>query len=220
MACKSVLKMSLDHSKIKAETSIRRNTLFPVFLKPEHLHTLIIGGGNVGLEKLTALLSNAPKAQVTLVSKKIKPEIRKLAAEAPNVRMMEKSFSTCDLYGMDLAIAATGHAEQNLQIYHAAKAMRVLINVADTPDLCDFYLGSIVQKGSLKIAISTNGTSPTMAKRLRETLSDTLPAQMEEVLQNLHRIRKQLKGDFSNKVKKLNEITAVLAVPPASKESG
>src|SRR5699024_145576 len=100
---------------------------------------------------------------------------------------------------------------ENMIIHREAKAKKVLVNVADTPDLCDFYLGSIVKKGNLKIGISTNGKSPTMAKRLREVFTEVLPDEMENVLQNLRTIRKQIKGDFSEKVRKLNEITAVLA---------
>ena len=190
--------------------SNEHNTLFPVFFKLEHLHTLIVGGGAVGLEKLSALLCNCPEAQVTLVGMHILPEITQLAQRHPSVTLQEKAFSSCDLYRKDLAIIATDDPEENLRIRQSAKAMRVLVNVADTPALCDFYLGSIVQKGSLKIAISTNGKSPTLAKRLREVLTEVLPQEMESVLNNLKAIRDSLKGDFAYKVKKLNEITDVL----------
>jgi uncharacterized membrane protein YfcA len=81
------------------------------------------------------------------------------------------------------------------------------VNVADKPDLCDFYLGSIVKKGSLKIAISTNGKSPTIAKRLRETFTEVIPDEMDLVLDNMQHIRHQLTGDFNYKVKELNKIT-------------
>jgi uncharacterized membrane protein YfcA len=82
--------------------------------------------------------------------------------------------------------------------------------VADTPDLCDFYLGSVVKKGNLKIAISTNGKSPTIAKRLKETFNEALPDELDQVLDNMQSIRKKLNGDFDYKVKKLNSITKVL----------
>ena len=83
----------------------------------------------------------------------------------------------------------------------------MLINVADTPDLCDFYLGSVVTKGHLKIGISTNGKSPTMAKRLREYFEEAIPEDTSTLLERMHQIRDRLKGDFSEKVKALNEIT-------------
>ncbi|MEJ7912256.1 MAG: TSUP family transporter, partial [Chitinophagaceae bacterium] len=102
----------------------------------------------------------------------------------------------------------------------AAKEKRLLVNVADKPDLCDFYLGSIVQKGSLKIAISTNGQSPTTAKRLKEVLQQSLPPQLDQVISNLNTIRNGLTGDFAAKVNKLNQITEVLIKEePADKES-
>lgn len=186
------------------------NKLFPVFLKIERLKTLVVGGGSVGLEKLHALLSNAPEAEITLVGKTILPEIMALAATAERLTCVEKPFTSCDLYGKDIAIIATNDTEENKRIHDIAKSMRVLVNVADTPLLCDFYLGSIVRKGNVKIAISTNGLSPTVAKRLRELLTDMLPDEMESLLANLGEIRKQLTGDFSDKVRQLNQLTSTL----------
>src|SRR5207249_8638494 len=82
--------------------------------------------------------------------------------------------------------------------------------VADTPDLCEFYLGSIVKKGSLKIAISTNGLSPTIAKRIKEVINEMIPKEMESVLQNMTTIRQRLNGTFEEKVKQLDELTKML----------
>lgn|SRR5699024_402998 len=196
-----------------------KNTLFPVFFKLERLHSLIVGGGDVGLEKLTALLSNAPEANITLVGKHISNEIKQYAKTYSGVTLQEKPFSTSDLDQIDLVIVATNSPEINHKIYSLAKEKGLLVNVADTPHICDFYLGSIVQKGNLKIAISTNGRSPTMAKRMREVLTDTLPDEMESVLQNLRSIRDSLKGDFAYKVKKLNEITSVIVAENEEKTS-
>ena len=86
----------------------------------------------------------------------------------------------------------------------------MLINVADKPALCDFYLGGIVTKGDLKIAISTNGKSPTVAKRLRQLFEAILPDTIDELLQNLQTYRQQLKGNFEEKVATLNQLTASL----------
>jgi siroheme synthase-like protein len=81
------------------------------------------------------------------------------------------------------------------------------VNAADKPDLCDFYLSSVVKKGNLKIAISTNGKSPTVAKRLKEIFNNLLPEEIDEVLNNVEAIRNSLKGDFTDKVNQLNELT-------------
>jgi uncharacterized protein len=84
------------------------------------------------------------------------------------------------------------------------------VNAADKPDQCDFYLSSVVQKGNLKIAISTNGKSPTAAKRIKEVLNAALPAELNDVINNLHVVRNRLNGNFEYKVKRLNELTKML----------
>ncbi|MBO9155048.1 bifunctional precorrin-2 dehydrogenase/sirohydrochlorin ferrochelatase [Chitinophaga sp. GCM10012297] len=189
---------------------MEQNHLFPVFFKLDQLQVLVVGGGNVGCEKVSAILQNCPAARVTVVATWFAPEMAQITEGYSNVTLVQKEFSCGDLFGKDLVIAATADKALNGCIWEKAKASRVLINVADTPSLCDFYLGSVVQKGNLKIAISTNGKSPTIAKRLREVLTDAIPEQLENVLHNLQSIRDRLKGDFADKVKKLNEITSVL----------
>lgn len=189
------------------------NQLFPVFLKLEHLHTVLVGAGNVGLEKLTALLLNCPVAAVTIIAKEVLPQVIDLAALHPNVKIIQKAFEDADLDTADIVIAATDDSELNKYIRQSAHDRKLLINVADKPELCDFYLGSIVQKGDLKLAISTNGKSPTIAKRLREVLTEALPDELDTTLQRMHEIRNNLSGDFTYKVKELNRVTALLLGP-------
>lgn len=186
------------------------NLLFPIFLKIDQLNILIVGGGNVGLEKLQGLLKNDPGARVRLIAKSIKKEIIELAAAHPSVYLEKRAFKPQDLERTELLILATELRATNAEIRGLAKEKDILTNVADTPDLCDFYLGSTVKKGDLKIGISTNGKSPTFAKRFRELLEDILPDDINDLLNNLHEVRNRLKGDFQYKVKKLNEITADL----------
>ena len=189
------------------------NHLFPVFLKLENLSLLIVGGGYVALEKLNAVLSNSPETAITLVAPQISDEIKALALSY-KIELIERPYQSTDLLHVDLVIAALNDRLVSEQVSQDAAAQGKLINVADKPDLCDFYLGSIVQKGSLKIAISTNGKSPTIAKRLKEVLGEMIPGEMEEVLQNVQIIRSDLKGDFQHKVKKLNELTKGLVENP------
>lgn len=189
------------------------NLLFPVFLKLEELNLLIVGGGNVGHEKLSAVLRNSPATPVTLVSREINHEVRELAAQHPNVQLIERPYASEDLNGRDIVIAATDDKALHERIRAEAKARKVLINVADTPALCDFYLGSVVKKGDLKIAISTNGKSPTLAKRMREFLEASLPDSTQELLDNLSSIRARIEGDFQAKLKALNEVTAGFLKP-------
>lgn len=184
------------------------NKLFPVFLKLEELDTLIVGGGNVGLEKLQALLKSSPSARITLVAASIKDEIRALAAKTRTIRLVERNFRLRDLYSKDLVVLATDDPQLHRRIKNLARKRRLLVNVADTPDLCDFYLGSVVTKGNLKIGISTNGKSPTIARRIREYLEDALPDDTDSLLKNMQMIRQRLKGDFADKVKILNDLTS------------
>lgn len=185
-----------------------RNNLFPVFLKLEVLDTLVVGGGNVGLEKLNALLKSSPRARITVVASTIKEEIKQIAANVKTIRLIERNFRLRDLHSKDLVILATDDQDLHKRIKSLARKRRLLVNVADTPDLCDFYLGSVVTKGNLKIGISTNGKSPTIARRIREYLEDALPDNTDTLLKNMELIRQRLKGDFADKVKVLNDLTS------------
>lgn len=200
----------MTHRLTNSLTESPMNTLFPIFVKAEHLHTLIVGGGYVGMEKATALLSNAPDAHVTLVAPEIRSEIVEMAAQHPKLCLIREAYHEIHLHDKDLVIVGTNDKAVNWQVQQDCKARRILVNVADTPDLCDFYLSSVVKKGDLKIAISTNGKSPTFAKRFREVLEEVLPDSLQETLDNLTAIRNQLKGDFVQKMERLNEITKVL----------
>jgi uncharacterized protein len=187
-----------------------KNNLYPVFLKLDELHTLVVGGGNVGLEKVTALLFSAPDANVTVVAPLIKDELKEAIGKYNSYKIIQREFEEGDLNRKDIVILATDNKELHAYIKKLANEKGILCNVADTPDLCDFYLGSVVKKGNLKIAISTNGKSPTIAKRLKETFNEVLPDELDEVLDNMQSIRKKLNGDFEYKVKKLNSITRIL----------
>lgn len=184
------------------------NNLFPIFLKLESLTTLIVGGGNVGLEKISNILKNSPAAKIHLVAREIHPEIKLLAEKHPTVVLEERNFKLWDLWSADLVLLATNNRQTNQHILKFAKSRGLLVNVADTPDLCDFYLGSVVTKGQLKFGISTNGKSPTVAKRFREFLEEAIPEDTEQLLDNMKGIRDKIKGDFQDKVKTLNEVTA------------
>lgn len=185
-----------------------QNKLYPIFLKLENLQTLLVGAGNVGLEKLTALLKNSPEAKVTIVADYVCDEIIRIVENNPNIKLLKRKFFISDLEETDLLILATNDRSLHERTKIEARKKRILTNVADSPNLCDFYLGSVVQKGDLKIGISTNGKSPTFAKRFREYMEEFLPDTVQELVDNLNVFRKNLKGDFQNKVKVLNDLTS------------
>lgn len=165
----------------------------------------------MALEKLSAIIANAPLTRIRLVAIAINEAVRQVAARHAHVELVEKSYAEADLDWADIVITAIDDPQVSAQIRNDAKERGKLINAADKPELCDFYLGSVVKKGNLKIAISTNGKSPTIAKRLREVLHDVMPDELDEVLQNMHVIRNRLGGNFASKVNKLNILTRDLA---------
>ena len=183
------------------------NELFPIYLKLHQINTLLVGGGAVGLEKLQALIANSPKAKVHVVTIEISKETEKFINQHETIQFSHREFIDSDLDKVDLVILATNNSELNDKIRKLTAERNILLNVADKPDLCDFYLGSVVQKGNLKIGISTNGKSPTMAKRLKEFLNEILPEEIDETLELMQQYRNQLKGDFKHKVDTLNAHT-------------
>ncbi len=196
--------MTTDEAVIAKTVEV--NTLFPVFLKPDKLNILLVGGGYVAMEKLEAIFGNCPNANVKLVGREVSAEIKNFA-DKRSIPFEERAFTETDLLERDLVIVAIDDKQVGRHIHQLCKSRNLLVNVADTPPLCDFYLSSVVQKGNLKIAISTNGKSPTVAKRVKEVLNETFPAEIDQVLTNMTQIRQKLNGDFSDKVKQLNQIT-------------
>ena len=183
------------------------NHLFPIFLKPENLRLVLVGGGEVGGEKLRFLLKSSPQAAARVVATWFGQEVQQQARQYEGVVLVQKAFEPEDLAQADVVIAATADQDLNIEVWKEAKKRGKLVNVADTPNLCDFYLGGIVTKGDLKIGISTNGKSPILAKRLRQFFEAELPEHTEAIIHSLHGLRKKLNGDFNKKLKVLDELT-------------
>lgn len=190
--------------------NVHKNQLYPIFFKAEVLPVLIIGGGPVALEKVTNLLTHSPNARVILVGSTILQEIRNLEKQFPNLAIKEKPFEPEDLKDVRLVISALNDKQLSEEIGEIVHQKGLLYNAADKPELCDFYLSSIVSKGNLKLAISTNGKSPTLAKRVKDLLNDVIPEEIDDSIEDLHQLRPSLKGDFQKKVTKLNKITSAL----------
>lgn len=171
---------------------------------------MIVGAGEIGHEKLNTVLANSPNTRIRIVANFFKPEVEAIAFQHPNVQLIQSDYQSHFLDECDIVIAAVNDVSLSEQIRNDARKKSKLINAADKPSLCDFYLGSVITKGDLKIAISTNGKSPTLARRLKEFFNEVLPDEIESALSNLHNIRNNIKTGFKERVKKLNEITAAL----------
>ena len=185
---------------------MERNNFYPIFLKAKNLNILIVGGGYVAEEKLTFLLKSSPDANVTMVSPMYRSGTINIA-NTGNVKRIEDSYKNSYLKDHHVVIATTDIPEVNIKIYEDCRLQSKLVNVADNPPYCDFYMGGIVTKGNVKVAISTNGKSPTTAKRLRQFFEDVIPENIDDLVKNLNIYRKTIKGDFEQKVEKLNEFT-------------
>src|SRR6266480_737183 len=130
---------------------------------------LVVGGGEVGLEKVEGLL--ACDGAVTLVAPEAVPELVEYAREG-SIRWERREFLESDLDGRFLVVAATSVTEVNIAVYEGAERRAMLCNVVDVPPLCSFILPAIVRSGPLAIAISTAGASPALAKRLKREIAD------------------------------------------------
>lgn len=157
-------------------------------------------------EKLRFLLKSSPDAHVTVVA----PEFGEATLEltkGSDVTCIADVYDRRYLKGKHLVIAATNERKVNETVFSDCRAVDKLVNVADNPPFCDFYLGGIVTKGQLKVAISTNGKSPTTAKRLRQFFEEVIPEDIDTMVANLNAYRKTLKTDFGGKVARMNQIT-------------
>ncbi len=131
---------------------------------------LVVGGGEVGLEKVEGLL--ACSGEVTLIAPEAVPELERLAEEG-SIRWEQREYGGReDLEGKFMVIAATDDTEVNIRIFDEAEERAMLVNVVDVPPLCNFILPAIVRSGPLAIAISTAGASPALAKRMKAEIAD------------------------------------------------
>ena len=142
-------------------------SLFPAFLKLENRLVLVVGGGSIATAKIPGLLE--ARARVRIVSPRLSPQLLHWFRTGA-ISWSNKLFSPEDLDTVFLVVAATSLPEVNAAVFEAADRRNILCNAVDDMDHCHFYYGSVVQRGDLQIAISTNGKSPALAQRLRHEL--------------------------------------------------
>jgi precorrin-2 dehydrogenase / sirohydrochlorin ferrochelatase len=170
-------------------------TLFPAFLKLANRRVLVVGGGSIAAQKIPGLLEAG--AHVHVVSPKLHPAL----VEWVRTRQIDwcpKPFEPEDLVGAFLVIAATSLRELNAEVFAEADRRNILCNAVDDTENCHFYYGSIVQRGDLQIAISTNGKSPALAQRLRKELEQQFGPEYECWLEWLGAARETLRAQSTN----------------------
>jgi uroporphyrin-III C-methyltransferase/precorrin-2 dehydrogenase/sirohydrochlorin ferrochelatase len=164
-------------------------SLLPIFLKLEGRKCLLVGAGNVAFEKIGSLLKTGLNLRV--IAPEALAEIRELAAEG-KLEWVQRTFEPCDLDGNFVVIAATDLPEVNAQVYREAVARNIPCNSVDDIPNCDFFFGSVVNRGDLQIAISTAGESPAVAQRLKREIDEQLPADLGEWLAKLGELRREV----------------------------
>lgn len=162
---------------------------YPVCLDIQNRNCLVVGGGSVGTRKVTTLLNCG--AHVTVVSPAASAHLQELANNG-SIILKKRFFRSSDLANMFLVCSATDNQELNRQIHTEAESLGMLCNVADRPEVCNFILPSIVNRGDLIIAISTSGQSPAFAKKLRKDLEKVFGNEYAQFLKLMGAVRKKL----------------------------
>jgi precorrin-2 dehydrogenase / sirohydrochlorin ferrochelatase len=170
-------------------------SLFPAFLKLHSRRVLVVGGGGIAAQKIPGLLEAG--AHVHVVSPKLAPQLAEWVRNQ-QITWSPKPFEPSDLEGAFLVIAATSLRDLNESVYREADRRNILCNAVDDIDHCHFYYGSIVQRGDLQIAISTNGKSPALAQRLRKELEEQFGPEYESWLDWLGAARETLRAQSND----------------------
>ncbi len=163
--------------------------LFSIFLKLEMRACLVVGAGRVAQPKIESLFASG--ARVTVVAPKATDAVQAWA-KAGKIHWEARAFAPTDLDGVFLAVAATSASAVNQQVFEEARRRNILVNAVDDPPHCDFYYGSVVRRGALQIAISTDGKSPALAQRLRKEMEQQYGPEYEPWLDELGRKRQRL----------------------------
>jgi precorrin-2 dehydrogenase len=164
-------------------------SLFPIFLKLTARPCIVIGGGRLAESKIESL--QAASARVTVVAPAATARIAAMV-EAGEIIWHQRRYTSGDLAGSFLVVAATDDPVVNRAVFAEAEAAGVLINAVDDPPFCDFYFPSVVRRGDLQIAISTAGASPALAQRLRKEINALLPLDTGDWLTELGNLRREV----------------------------
>ncbi len=165
--------------------------LFPIFVKLQGRLVVVIGAGEVASQKIDSLLRAGAKVRV--IAPEVHPQFAEWIRDC-KIEWLARKFQPDDLAGATLAIAATSAPGVNASVYREAEVRGILCNAVDDIENCHFYYGSVVQRGDLQIAISTNGKSPALAQRLRQELEQQFGPEYESWLEWLGAARELLRA--------------------------
>jgi len=164
---------------------------YPIFLQLDGIPVLLVGGGHVALEKVGRLVESG--ARVTLVAPDLIPGVQAYV-DGGRVRWLSRGFQDGDTAGHRYVFVATDNGAVNRRVADEARAADLLVNAADDVENCDFILPAVVRRGPVQIASSTDGTSPAMARWLRERLTEFLTEDVESLASLLGEIRRDVRA--------------------------
>jgi len=168
----------------------RRPYYYPVFLDVRGKKCVVVGGGEVALRKVKMLLEH--EAKVEVVSPTLCPELSQLA-EAQTINVCSKDYEPDDLKGAFMVIAAVADDNTNKKIANEAKRQRILVNVVDNLEVCDFIVPSYLRRGDLTIAVSTNGKSPALSRKVKTRLEQYFGDEYASLTDLVGEVRTELK---------------------------
>lgn len=168
---------------------------YPISLNLKDKKCLVVGGGRVAERKVTSLL--ACGAKVHLVSPQLTPSLNQLAFNG-EISYIGRDFINQDLENCFLVICATDNSLINQKVAQEAMKGNILVNVVDNPELCNFFVPAVLQRGDLTISVSTAGKSPLLARRIRENLEQSYSDAYAEILNLLGEIRKNILASVSD----------------------
>ena len=168
---------------------------YPIFLDLKDRRVVMVGAGSVAVRKVQALLSAG--ARLVVVAERISDMMTAVCTEA-GAELVKARYSKNYLTGALLGIAATNNHELNKQIYRDCQELEILCNVVDVPELCDFFVPAVVKRGSLQIAIGTDGQSPAYAGHIRKKLEEIFTEEHGQFLAELEALRKRIIKEVPN----------------------
>lgn len=169
---------------------------FPVFIEIENKEVILVGGGRVASHKMDILLQFKPR--ITVISPQFCEELLLLAQQNPNhVTLITKKFTDYDIQGATFVVAATDDEDLNSHISSICQEKNILVNVVDVKKECSIIFPAIVKKKELVIAISTSGSSPALASRLKQDISEAIPDYYVDVIEFLGEHRDYIRREIS-----------------------
>ncbi|MBB6214591.1 precorrin-2 dehydrogenase/sirohydrochlorin ferrochelatase [Anaerosolibacter carboniphilus] len=168
---------------------------YPIMLDIEDKRCVVIGGGKVAQRKVESLLYCG--GAVTVITPKVTEELNNLAQNG-KIQIILREYTSGDLKGFDLAYVATDNQRVNNLCREEAKQEKVLLNVVDQPDMCDFIVPASVQRGDLTIAVSTNGKSPMLSRKIREDLEAVYGEEYTVFLEVMGELRQLVLTEWEN----------------------